>query len=525
MTTIQNTDDTKRSDANHDIILSLNLDEEIIQFNKESEHLTGYRREEVLYKKLSEILVPEETAKQWKDLFDSIRKTMWVDNFILPIKTKNNQTYMITWTGFLVKDEKGTVKDICIFGKPQKTEIMTKQSLRMSPEKASQLIDSETQPKTQIFSNDTSIVIQKQHNREASVKHGVKKIMFASEKKTVDERAKTDAQEQLIKPLVTMGKLVETTSQKLDVISKSLKDLSQKYETITHRVAELEKKDRRGEKKHKPLDAPLQSVKEDDSQSTKSQKDLPFEKTTSDEQLPNDAKYTFFSDPFGFKRQSRCLNLKKQQVDIRIKELEVFEAQLMKERSSFNARVEEFSRWRDKLLLLESAIEKRRQELMKQEDIVFEQSTIATTAEEMNLAQSETLKDTEQTVPRYDDETFDKIPQSAAIIQRGILKQINNPFLELLGYTTDDLVEKSFFDFIAFEGLADVEKYYLDRLKGDSVTVYKTVFSTKDNNKIPVEVNIKQTIYNGEKAEIVIITCLDKQDSQQVEEHDVIRKQ
>jgi hypothetical protein len=73
----------------------------------------------------------------------------------------------------------------------------------------------------------------------------------------------------------------------------------------------------------------------------------------------------------------------------------------------------------------------------------------------------------------------------------------------------DEIVEKSYFDFIALEGLADVEKYYLDRLKGDSVSVYRTVFSTKDDIKIPVEVSIKQTIYNGEKAEIAIITCLE----------------
>jgi hypothetical protein len=81
-------------------------------------------------------------------------------------------------------------------------------------------------------------------------------------------------------------------------------------------------------------------------------------------------------------------------------------------------------------------------------------------------------------------------------------------------------VEKSFFDFIALDGFADVEKYYLDRLKGESVSTYKTVFSTKDNNKIPVEVNIRQIMYNGEKAEIAIITCLEKPDPRLMHELD-----
>jgi hypothetical protein len=54
-------------------------------------------------------------------------------------------------------------------------------------------------------------------------------------------------------------------------------------------------------------------------------------------------------------------------------------------------------------------------------------------------------------------------------------------------------------------------------LKGENVSAYKTVFSTKDNNKISVEISIKQTIYNGEKAEIAIITCLDRQVSRPID--------
>ena len=70
----------------------------------------------------------------------------------------------------------------------------------------------------------------------------------------------------------------------------------------------------------------------------------------------------------------------------------------------------------------------------------------------------------------------------------------------------EEIIDKSFFDFIALEGLADIEKYYLDRLKGDTVSTYKTIFMTKDNARVSAEVNIKQTIYNGEKAEIAIIS-------------------
>ena len=122
MATIPTLEELKRLDTSHDLILSLTPGEEIIQFNKESERFTGYLRDEVLHKKISEILIPTDSTKQWKDLFSSIQQDMWIDNFVLPLKTKENQIHMITWTGFLVKDEHGLVKDICIFGKPLKTE-------------------------------------------------------------------------------------------------------------------------------------------------------------------------------------------------------------------------------------------------------------------------------------------------------------------------------------------------------------------------------------------------------------------
>lgn len=518
MATIPTIEELKRLDTSHDLILSLTLSEEIIQFNKESERFTGYIRDEVLHKKLSEILIPVESTQQWKDLLDSIQQNMWIDNFVLPIKTKDNQIHMITWTGFLVKNENGTMKDICIFGKPLKTEAI-EQSTDIPPEPVPQQKEPEVQPEVQIqVSFPTSEAIPQQHLKETPGKHGVKKIIFAREKKITDEQTSTAEPEKQIPPveseksnasLVTIEKQNDATSQKLDLIHQSLSDLLQKYEIVSKRIAELEKNDRQWEKKHKHLDTPQQPNEEDTVPSTKNQKTVNLDIIATDQQQSEETEHSFFSDPFGLKRQHTELNLKKQQLELRMKQLETFETRLMKEKDNFHARVEEFTKWQEKLMLLESAIEKRRQELMKQENFVLEKRTLPTVTQGTELTNSENQESTESEVPHCTDETLDKIPQSAAIIQRGILKQINTLFLELLGYTMDEIVEKSYFDFIALEGLADVEKYYLDRLKGDSVSVYRTVFSTKDDIKIPVEVSIKQTIYNGEKAEIAIITSLD----------------
>jgi len=513
MPTVPTLEELKRIDTSHDLILSLTLNEEIIQFNKESERFTGFLRDEVLHKKISEILIPTDSTKQWKDLFHSIQLDLWIDNFVLPIKTKDHQVHMITWTGFLVKNENGSMKDICIFGKPLKTEPNEKPTtIAFVPEPKEKELDRrfENQPPVSSHSIDGR---PPRFTKEPPIKHGVNKILFARKPEIPAQRPPVDkSQKQILRieekkstpPVITREESSNATSQKLQTLNQSFSELLQKYEYVTHRLEDLEKKNQHVEKKH--LDASLQTNREEVTQVAKNKQIHSGEVKDEEQQTAEEKDHTFFSDPFGFKRQHQELDLKKQRIELRMKELERFETRLMKEKDIFHTRVEEFSKWQEKLMALESAIEKRRQELMKQENFTLEKTPIPPMRKEVNLPSPQAQNTTEGEVPWYTDETLDKIPKSAAIIQRGIIKQINTPFLDLLGYPLDEIVEKSYFDFIALEGLADVEKYYLDRLKGDSVSVYRTVFSTKENIKIPVEVTIKQTIYNGEKAEIAIIT-------------------
>ena len=634
-------EELKRVDTSHDLILSLTTDHEIIQFNKESERFTGFLRDEVLHKKLSDVLIPKESSSEWNNLLVSIQKNLWIDNFVLPLKTKANQVHMIIWTGFLVKDEQGVVKDICIFGKPvqtqpvqqpdvtevplvpppkesvlqekkpslvgpssvlpekretssqpiptletqpvrqsDSTEIQFKTPPRESvpPEKTSAMVcqpqmtlektETSSQPipsmQTQSVKQQDSIEIpsrssekecmfqekappmivqpsatqdtsvpfprsllkpvlqpeQQPLRKEPLLKHGTKKMLFAHGKEKTTEHTPPVVCEKPSPPepqvtFPTNGDVLEkqydVTSRKLDSILMSLTELSQKYETVLKRVTELETKKETSLGKNQtylqdppriqppPATSPVQPVK-NHPKGTEEVKETK-------EQSSEEKEYTFFSDPFGLKRQHTELDLKKQRLDLRIKQLESFESRLMKEKDMLRARVEEFSKWQEKLMALESEIEKRRQDVMKQETMVLNKRPHSPFIQ-ITSVKKDSQRDVEADIPPSDDETLETIPQSAAIIQRGILKQINAQFVDLLGYPLEEIVEKSYFDFIALEGLADVEKYYLDRLKGDSVSMYRTVFSTKDNKKIPVEVSIKQTIYNGEKAEIAVITSL-----------------
>jgi len=105
-------------------------------------------------------------------------------------------------------------------------------------------------------------------------------------------------------------------------------------------------------------------------------------------------------------------------------------------------------------------------------------------------------------------EILDKISECAAIVQQGTLKQVNQPFVEMMGYGMKELVEQSLLDFVAPEGFSDIEQYYLQRLKGEDVFSYETVLLTKDNVKVTVDISVKPVLYNDERAEMTVVRVL-----------------
>lgn len=496
MTDIDSTIDTNIINKKQELILSLTSNEEIIQFNKECELFTGYLRDEVIHKKLSEVLLPKESLDQWKSFLDSMRRTLSTDSFILPIKTKHDQTLKVTWNAIIIKDTNGSIKDICLFGIPQETNELT----RPPPQVQSSL----SSLKKEDMADTESSLIQEAPARVVNQKHDGKKILFASEKEIKNDLIDIPQRETRINNFKKIEKNKEKMSGILDSINKSLMELANKYDVVLKRLEDLEKKDQRLEKNNRNLGKYVQPLEENTGRFAKKEKETSQDDKSYSERNLQKNKQPFFSDLFGFKRHHQELNEREQEIKTKASQLNAIEKQLMNEKKTFNTQIEEFRQWREKLELLESAIEKRRLELIEQEEASLDNLPVST-----NVATRSDTLDIAESQATDSHGLFDEISDSAAIIQRGILKRINPPFASLLGYTSDEIVEKSFFDFIAQDGLSDIERYYLDRLKGEDVTVYKTVFSTKDNNKIAVEVNIKQTIYNGEKAEIAIVKKLD----------------
>lgn len=166
--------------------------------------------------------------------------------------------------------------------------------------------------------------------------------------------------------------------------------------------------------------------------------------------------------------------------------------------------------WKEKLLCLESEIEKRRLDLLEHETLLTQQIFTPLPKEPTPDENSETKQQL----------TVDSIQQSAAVIQRGIIKQINSSFSKLLGYNDKEILEKSLFDFVAPEGLSDIEQYYLQRLKGNKQSTYQTIFSTKSEDSLQATVTLQSTKYNGDSAEIAIIDINKPDENQEAKNSD-----
>jgi PAS domain S-box-containing protein len=174
-----------------------------------------------------------------------------------------------------------------------------------------------------------------------------------------------------------------------------------------------------------------------------------------------------------------------------------------------HTRLEEIERKVKKLSKLEEEIEKRRSNLVEKEKS-FRERLVSSTRRESYRSLSTWTSD--KTI--YSDENnkegeeyckiLDEISECAAIVQRGTLKQINSYFAELIGYKIEEIVDRSLLDFVVPEGLAGIKKHHLDKLRGASRSSYETVFLTKENNKVTVEINTKLTSFNGKEAELSV---------------------
>ena len=485
------------------LVLGVDRNGRIIQFNKECEKITGYNRDEVLNRKISDFLIPNDHTGQWKKLFDSLKQNVWIDNFKIPLKTQSENEILVSWGSFPIEDN-GSERNVCFIGENLTKDDHTKKQSFKTSEKSENI-----QHKQKDSVIDQNNMVQPRNKSED-------KIIFRKKVSTKSNRTfkptKNNVPPEIKKP-------VEGKSLKSDKINEMIKNISKNYEKPNKKLKDLEKKDRKLERKNRMLEKKLKSIRAhmQKSDTIRLGKELKHEETTSQKTGIKvlSKKLSFLKDLFGVKRKQEEFKNRMYILDEHKKEIDELEAQLIKDRKNLDKKIAEFSSWNEKLLNLESEIEKRRVDLVEQEKTFIESHTSSPVGKiDLGASPPETesvLAPGENVDQDVYHDILDKIPECAAIVQRGVLKQVNSSFAGLIGYDIEKIAEKSFFDFIALEGLAGIKKYYLNRLRGGSISAYETVFSTKDNKKMTVRVSIKPTTYNGEKAEIAVVKEVEDQ--------------
>jgi PAS domain S-box-containing protein len=470
----------KRSTSNNyndTLVVELDKFGEIIQFNKGCQKILGYSKEEVLHKKMWDFLIPEDYTNQWKEMFKAAIQNEEIKNLKIPLKTCHGEEVLISWSSVPLENKEGLIKNICFIG------------ITISGNVTGEKVEIKNQDTEQFIDNSKEIKMVVKSEKITS-----------SNKKTLKEEPEKNLNN--VTPIENSDneEIIEGTPIKSEKMEDIISDLSDNYNKLNKRIIEMDKKS-------KDLDENLKIFKENNQEKNV---EYQIEETSiKEKENRNTIKKwsSLLKNPFKDRKsqiedKNSITDLEKRQ-----EELDRFEAELIRDKKNLEKKIVEFTQWKEKLIKLESEIERRRIDLIEKEStITGNLTTINPNQFESNNqdSTSDILIHKEKFIQNDHHDIFDKIPKSAVILQRGILKQVNHPFVELLGYDMNDVLGKSLFDFISPEGFSALEKHFLDRLKGVGSAGYNAVFLTKENHKLTLEVNIKPTIFNGEKAEIAI---------------------
>ncbi|MBS3802180.1 MAG: PAS domain-containing protein [Candidatus Thermoplasmatota archaeon] len=399
---------------------------------------------------------------------------------------------------------------------PKKTENKKKKSKLKKQNK-----ENKTSSKTKSFNTNSSKKKRKKINIKRKSKS--KKTKEPNTEK-LEEKINDQKKKKLFSKRISFKKRKPKSSPKnekqTNLLSKTLKiskpSLFSKIKTPSFNI-KPKKKQGQIKHKHKSEKKSVKQLKKELSKLTKQNRKLEnkLQEIQLNKQKIKDFFNTnlrFFRDSIGIKKKREEFRLMMKQLSDRKQKLEQLETDMVLEKKEFKQKIEEFILWREKLEKLEQEIEKRRKFLSEQETFLNSQydkvlshelSQPASYTQELKQEAEidEESKDDSGLIEKED--LFNSLTVEAAVLQRGRIKKINDLFAKMLGFSEDDLIGKHLVDFVTPLGLEGVEHHYMNRLKGVDDLSYQTVFMSKTKDEIPVKVNIKNTDFHGERAEIV----------------------
>jgi len=105
---------------------------------------------------------------------------------------------------------------------------------------------------------------------------------------------------------------------------------------------------------------------------------------------------------------------------------------------------------------------------------------------------------------------FDAIPVVVTVIQDGRILDVNESVTHLLGYTPEELLNRSFLDLIHPDSRPDVREIHTRRLARKLVPEqYEADLKTRDGASRPFEVRVQKILHRGKRAFVVSLMPMD----------------
>jgi len=351
-------------DQKQTLILGINTKGEIILFDNECERVTGFKKDQILHKKLWDVLIPDSYLAQIQNIINSILKNEDIRDFSLPIKTFDEREIMVSWNGHpSTSDSQTHVQDICFIGttsEPREHQTQVDQTTTDDIENiVENLIDVEPKKQTGVYNKLENIQTYSPSNEEPmgsnkkpetiTYKQSKRRILF--EKRLNDALVKTDqiARE----PVISEVRIQQTMPIEIKHNNLPLNDIFKKYDFLIKKLLELEKKDLLLEQKNTLLEKNMRLLmlrleKHEMIQKTslKQQKVEPLN-IKKEQKESTKQSYTFLQDPLGKKQRHDDCTHQQQLLDQRKKELDDKETHLINERKLLDQRIADMSTWKE----------------------------------------------------------------------------------------------------------------------------------------------------------------------------------
>ena len=471
-------------------ILGMDSGGKLIAFNKRCEELTGYKREEVLHKKIWNTIFPKDLKNRWNDIFSNRSYRLEI-----PILTKDGKTVELVWSPMQVGI---TSKELWLIGAEKSKEKELWEILEIEKGNRGEM---EKKTETRMSENKKIHPNDKTHSHKISEKKisaVVESVKYMEEAINLLENQWTKLKEyanQLENIRLTLEKYaegLEKEKKKLDGYRENVEKKMKKR--LLSAVGDL----REGKKNLERMErwnALIEKVnrKLDEVEKMREKLEELMEKS-----LENN------DDVENLKRQIRDLQSRLTEYQKREQRLREDLEQYRRKEEKLDIKMkilDEIKRKEREIIYRESELEKRERMLRKREEKLNEREREIMRLLAGCMESSDDKRENASTEEVIDIFSGDK---PVVILKRGIIQKVNPSFLSIMGYDENDIINRSFFSLIDPEDLPNLQEYYLSKLKGNKSIPYcelRVINSKKE--KIPVKIRLERIKHEGDSLNVI----------------------